>query len=171
MSSLSGLLGCSLATPLDALVPFVPWSIVAYASLWLLWWVPAWKATPERFRQFLIAAAASNAVACIVFVVCRDDGARRSLVGLQEPLRLMYEALYAVDPAGNAFPSLHAADTVLVVRSLVGQPNEGWFVAWGALVITASVLTKQHVILDVVAGAALACLAEAMVKALGRRPP
>src|SRR5262245_9483485 len=34
---------CQLATPFDSYVPFLPWFIILYLSLWLLWWTPIYR--------------------------------------------------------------------------------------------------------------------------------
>jgi hypothetical protein len=163
-SVLPGRWPCAPVTPLDAWVPFVPSFFLVYLSVWLLWWVPVWTATPARFRQFVIAAALSNAAAFAVFIACRDDPAPVTVTHLRQPLRLLYELLHAVDPGGNRFPSLHATDTVLVLRSIAGEPGARWYVVWGVFVVAASLLTKQHVLADVVAGAMLASVIDGMVR-------
>jgi hypothetical protein len=149
---------------LDARTPFVPWLIVVYLSQWALWWVPAFRATRSGFRRFVISVLACNALAFVVFLLCRDHVPRQSLAGMAEPLHTFYETLYRFDPAGNTFPSLHAVDTVLVLRSLAGQAGSGWYAAWGSLIVLASVLTRQHVIADVVAGGILAYAVDTVVR-------
>lgn len=72
---------------------------------------------------------------------------------------------YAVDPPVNLFPSLHCANAVLaalMARRL--SPRLFYLVGpLAGLVLISVVLVKQHYVADVVAGTALALLADALV--------
>ena len=75
----------------------------------------------------------------------------------------MFAILYAVDSNGNACPSLHVAASVMsclwlyVMLRKVGAP--AWLNAanllWCAGIVFSTMATKQHLLLDVLAGALL----------------
>ncbi|HKH28375.1 MAG TPA: phosphatase PAP2 family protein, partial [Sphingomicrobium sp.] len=73
--------------------------------------------------------------------------------------------LYAVDPQTNLFPSLHVSLGVLAALS-ISKAAPGWAcLATGAVAAVAiSVCTvKQHVLIDVVGGLALAGAAHVVI--------
>ena len=75
----------------------------------------------------------------------------------------LFAAMYAVDDAGNACPSLHVAASVfsfLWLRAMladVGAPR--WLAlinaCWCVGICYSTLATKQHLLIDVLAGAAL----------------
>jgi hypothetical protein len=81
----------------------------------------------------------------------------------------IYELLASHDRPTNALPSLHAGLTVyslLVLERVVGNAAgrglraAGW--AWGAAILFSTLATKQHQLLDLPAGIALALAAFAL---------
>jgi membrane-associated phospholipid phosphatase len=84
-----------------------------------------------------------------------------------------------VDVTGNACPSLHAAFCVFAAAALHAQLLSlgavRWLLAanlfWGLGILYSTIATRQHVALDVIAGAALGAVAgTAYLAALRRRP-
>ena len=77
-----------------------------------------------------------------------------------------FAVLQGVDAAGNACPSLHVAAAVfsafwidhLLRRFEAGRIARGLSLVWLALIVYSTLAIKQHVVLDVLAGAALALL-------------
>lgn len=81
-----------------------------------------------------------------------------------------YAALIAIDRPVNCFPSMHvgfAVFTLLHLRRLRRTEwpempahwlSAGW--AWVAAIVVSTLVTKQHYLIDLPAGAALACLSD-----------
>lgn len=148
-------------TALDALVPFQPAMLAPYLSLWF--YVGVGPGLQPGFRALVVYGLWIGAlcVTGLAFFYCWPTAV--------PPLRLDvsglagFALLQGVDAAGNACPSMHVAvamftawrvDQVLretrapaALRSL----NALWFVAiaWSTLAV------RQHVALDVLAGALL----------------
>lgn len=161
----------------DHWVGFVPWAVVPYASLWLyIGLVPSMLWLRGEMGRYLLAVTLLCAVGCGTFyfwpTVVPDfavDWARWPVVSL----------LKSTDAAGNACPSLHVAFSVLTAIWLhwllrrVGAPRwlHGFNAAWCVLIVWSTMATRQHVALDVMAGAllggvvALACLARGRLAA------
>ncbi|WP_164885079.1 phosphatase PAP2 family protein [Rubrivivax rivuli] len=148
-------------TALDALLPFQPWGLVAYVSLWL--YVGVAPGLLLRLRELIVYglwAGALCAAGLLIFhfwptAVPRPDVDVSAYPG--------FAVLQGVDAAGNACPSLHVATAVFTaiwverLMRIVGAPmvlrllNLAWVlaIAWSTVAI------RQHVVLDAVAGAAL----------------
>ncbi|MBC8057982.1 MAG: phosphatase PAP2 family protein [Rhizobiales bacterium] len=148
-------------TALDHLIPFQPGALFAYLSLWL--YVGVAPGLQRTFRELLVYGLWAGAL-CLTGL-----GFFYFWPTAVPPLAFEvsgypgFKMLQGVDAAGNACPSMHVAFATFtvvwtghVLRS-TGVPlglravNLVWFLAivWSTLAI------KQHVVLDVIAGALL----------------
>lgn len=147
--------------PVDALIPFLPGTVVLYESLWVLQAIAPWLMQDRReLLVYCRTLGIIMIVALTIFVLWPTASPRPADTASANAL---YRALVRVDLDLNAFPSLHAAFTVysaLGCRSLFRRMRGtrialGIVWVWMAGILAATLLTKQHTILDVVAGAAL----------------
>lgn len=145
---------------LDRWIPFTPWSMALYASLWLyISLVPAlltWRELPPYLAAVTLLSLAG--FACFFFwptAVPRPDidWSRYPSVAF----------LKAVDASGNACPSLHVAFAVLtalwlqrlLVQLRAPRPAQLLSGLWCLGILWSTLATKQHVALDLYAGTAL----------------
>lgn len=144
----------------DHWIRFQPAAVVLYVSLWL--YVPLAPALVTELRElwsYGVATFALGAVGLGIFFFWPTA---------VPPGQLQSEGwgiawLRGVDAAGNACPSLHVAYalfTAVWFERLLRQMQAGvlwrWGnVLWGGGVIYSTLAVKQHVALDVLAGAAL----------------
>lgn len=147
----------SFELPIDREIPFVPEMIVAYALFFLFVPVAAFAADLDRYRRLLIAAlvAAPIGWACFLLVPASFARPELALIG-NDVLRTGFGLLYLVDDSHNTFPSLHVAITWIACLGFRGT-RLFWPALLVALVIcSATVLVKQHTVLDVFGGTGLA---------------
>jgi membrane-associated phospholipid phosphatase len=148
-------------TALDRVVPFWPGALLLYISLWV--YVPlVLPLLRERAELFAYGATvtATALVGLGIFVVCPTGVPVPEIDWEQHPA---FISLKEIDATGNACPSLHVAFaifTALWLHRLLRELGVGGFVralnwCWCAGILYSTVATKQHVVLDVVAGAAL----------------
>lgn len=151
-------------TVVDAAVPFTPWSIVLYLSLWFYVGMPAGMAA--SLHQLLrygawCAALSLTGLACFYFW---PTAVPAGLAPADAAKHLGYAVLQGVDAAGNACPSMHVASAVFAAcwvhriwRETGASP---WLLAlnqlWAAAIVWSTLATKQHVALDAAAGTLLA---------------
>jgi hypothetical protein len=153
----------SLATPLDARIPFVPESIWLYAAVYVLIGLPAFVVeSPALFRRVVLAYLLVLTVCLVCFCAFPVSGAelRPALEGVDaSPFVLWGLRLnYGLDPPVNLFPSMHLAGATLAAFS-AWQARRAYGLLAFALVapVAISVCTvKQHYWLDAAAGMALA---------------
>jgi membrane-associated phospholipid phosphatase len=152
-------------TAADRWVPFWPWMLPAYLSLWVYLSLAAGLAKDLRELRVVAAGAAGLAAAGLgifwawptAVPVSDIDWSGHGALGL----------LKGVDAAGNACPSLHVAFAVWAAmwfgRLLREAGVARWVVAaswgWCAAIVVSTVTIRQHVVLDVAAGAALGAAA------------
>jgi hypothetical protein len=147
---------------LDRLIGFAPWSVWLYATLWIyISLVPHLLWSWSEMRIYLVQVTLLSLLGFSMFLfwptvvpeLPMDAPVGSSVVGL----------LKSVDAAGNACPSLHVAFSVLTavwLRHLLGHLGAAqWLRAlnwlWCLGILYSTLATKQHVAIDLYAGAAL----------------
>jgi membrane-associated phospholipid phosphatase len=157
-----------LALPLDGAIPFLPWTVWFYEPVYVAIFVIATLAFSSR-RLYLraIAGAIANMIvgaACHAFIPAAYP--RQMVSPPYEDLTMAFMGfIHTIDPPGNVFPSLHVAHTTAIALVLRHDRRRiGDFTLLLALVLAASTLTtKQHFVLDVIAGFAMAAATSAAV--------
>ncbi|MEJ5990127.1 phosphatase PAP2 family protein [Ramlibacter sp. PS3R-8] len=154
-------------TAVDYWIPHVPAAIVPYATLWVYLSLPlALMTRSAEFRSFGVAAFTLSVAGLACFYLWPTAV---PVVAGWSP-NAADSLLRNVDGGRNACPSLHVAFAVFSwvwLRRLVADMGGPAWVRFGnafwCLAITLSTLaTRQHVVLDVVAGAALGAAVAAL---------
>ena len=151
------------ALPLDRALPLQPaWALV-YGALYLfLILLPLFVVRrEEHIRRTLLAYVAVWLTAYACFFAYPTVAPRpASVVGSGFAVWGL-RFLYAADPPFNCFPSLHVAHSFVSAMTchLVNRSLGVAAVACASLVGAATLFTKQHYLLDVVAGVFLAAIA------------
>lgn len=148
---------------LDDAIPFVPHLAAVYLSISLLVYLPL-LVIHETARLVAVALsfAFEIAVAGVVFLAF-PAAANMSPPGDHGRL---FQFLDLMNLTYNSLPSLHVAFAVSTALALHGMTARFWRAmlwAWTLLVAASTLLTKQHVIADAIAGAMLAILAMLVV--------
>ena len=160
----------SLATPLDALIPFVA------PTVWIYLWVFPATLVPvffvrsrDLFRRTVLAYTVVISISLVCFVALPVT----SLGFRVDPKTLdvsrfspwAVSAVYAIDPPFNLFPSLHLSTaTVAAFSAWKARRLYGKAMFVGVALIGVSICTvKQHFIVDGIAGVALASAAYAVL--------
>ena len=161
---------------IDGLVAFSPQSFPLYASLWV--YVALGPALAKDGLELASWGAASFAMAVIglgLFMVLPTTVPHPAIDWSQYPSLAF---LKTVDVSRNACPSLHAAfavfSAVVLQRQLtaVRAPRTllGCNALWCLGIVYSTVATRQHVVLDVIAGAVLAGAASIVYVGASRMP-
>jgi fatty acid desaturase len=157
------------ATWLDRAVSFQPGATWWYVSWYLMLFVsPALLATREQLWRYATGICVNGLVANLIFLLS-PTGVARPL--LTPGLDWVYRAVVTFDRPVNACPSLHAAlavfTTLWFARLCFTEPRlplrrpRLWVAAmwlWTAAIFYATLATRQHVVLDLLAGSALGLL-------------
>jgi hypothetical protein len=163
-----------LATPFDGAIPFLGWSVWIYlaglpliaAPLFAVRAEPAFRRAARSCALIVLASFAYFAA-----VPVSSPGLREAavMVGPDSLTAWAVRVLHRIDPPGNLFPSLHVSLSALSCWSLAeAQPRWRWAL-WAALALVAISVatTKQHLLLDVLGGLALAWAVRARGRSAG----
>ena len=147
--------------PVDSLIPFCPYFIVFYMS-----WSPLLAVLgvylilkdAEGFRRYIWMLALSffsATVFCILVPNCQD--LRPADLAVTNIFTWAVQLTYDLDTNTNVFPSVHVLGVVAAVTSVWEMPGlrRTWWrwaaAAYGLVIIAATLLVKQHALLDVAA--------------------
>ena len=148
-------------TRLDQIIPFQPHALWVYLSLWI--YVGAGPGLQKTRREILIYALWTGAL-------CVCGLGIFYLVPTQVPLPVVdrsdssvFSMLQRVDAAGNACPSMHVAVAVFTAIRLDAVLREVRSpamlrlinIVFSGLICYSTLAVKQHVVLDLIAGAGL----------------
>lgn len=148
-------------TALDHVVGFYPPALLIYVSLWLYVSIPP---ALLRSRRELIEYARAIGGVCLVglasFLLWPTSVPHPGFDRGRHP---GFGVLHGMDAAGNACPSLHVAAALfsaIWLDILLREIRAGWVMrgaswCWGLGIVYSAMATKQHVAIDVLAGAIL----------------
>lgn len=147
---------------LDRMVPLRPeWSVV-YGSLFLAALLPVFVVhQQELVRRTILAFLAVWLFSYVCFLAYPTIGPRPATVAGEGFFVWALHAIYSSDVRYNCFPSLHVAQCFLAALAChrVHRGVGAIAGAWALLVGLSTLYTKQHYILDVLAGMLLAYVA------------
>ena len=153
----------NLSNRLDDQIPLIPWTVVIYFGCYVLWvvnYILGCRQERKTAFRFISADFLAKIICMICFVIFPTTNVRPIISGntiWDVGMRL----LYRMDAADNLFPSIHCLTSwfcYIAVRENDKIPL--WYRRFSAfaavLVFISTLTTKQHVLIDVVAGVALA---------------
>ncbi len=143
-------------TGLDEIVPFQPefWAWIYLSNFLATSTLPFLLPTREAIRRYASSVWFIGLSSFAVFLFFPTQGPRPADIGGGVAMRFIAHA----DGTLNALPSLHAAFVVCVAslaRRMFGPKVLPVAVLWGGAILYATLATKQHYALDLLAGGAL----------------
>lgn len=152
----------NIETSLDQKLPFVPQFLIVYFGCYIFWavnYILIARQDRKSVYQFFTADFLSRCI-CLVFFLAFPTTNTRPVIqgsGLWDQAALW---LYSVDAADNLFPSIHCLVSWFCYIGIRGRKEiPVWYqnVSLGiaVLVFVSTLLTKQHVLVDVAGGVLL----------------
>jgi membrane-associated phospholipid phosphatase len=145
---------------LDRAIPLQPAWVIVYGSLYVfLIILPVFVVRQdEHIRRTVFAYLMVWTSAYFCFLVYPTIAPRPASVVGQGFFVWALKGLYAADPPYNCFPSIHVAHSFVSALTCYRVNRKVGIVAsiFAALVAVSTLFTKQHYVLDVIAGGALA---------------
>lgn len=159
----TGWLHYDLSGGLDGKIPFAAWTVIIYLGCFAFWFVNyiiGCRQEREEAFRFMGADLIAKAVCILCFLLLPTTNTRPFVAGgsvWEELVRF----LYRMDAADNLFPSIHCLNSwfcFIAVRRNEKMPL--WYriasLLMALAVCVSTLTTKQHVLMDVFAGIALA---------------
>lgn len=151
---------------LDRAIPLVPAWVLVYGSLYVFVIVLPLLVVRDRARvrramqSYLLVMLLSYAIFLLYPTAAPHDGT----VGGDGFAAWALRILYSMDTPYNCFPSLHVAYAFVAAFASrrVHRGVGNCALVWAALIGVSTLFTKQHYVVDVIAGTAAGCLAYAL---------
>lgn len=153
----------NIESSLDRLIPIWAPSVIIYLGCYLFWaanYIIIAQQEKDTVCQFFSADFLSRIVCLIFYLVVPTTNVRPNVdpSGFWNQL-LLY--LYSIDAADNLFPSIHCLVSWFCYIGIRGNEKipkwyRGLSCIMALLVCASTLLTKQHVIIDVIGGILLA---------------
>ena len=156
-------------SPLDDRIPFCEWFIFPYCSWFvllvavtaLLWWYD----TPAYDKLCLMMF--SGMTFCLILYMLLPNGVdlrpTAEQVGRDNIAMDLMQLIWRADASNNVCPSIHCQSSGCMALAFAksklaaGRPwRKALAYGWAALICISTVFTKQHSVIDVVCGLALA---------------
>ena len=148
-----------MACPLDAYIPFLPWTVILYLSFFLFWFLMscyfALRREAEGDRYFCALLLVN--IGCFLFYVLLPTSTLRPEITGGSVWDAILGSLYRMDAPDNLFPSMHCAVSWLCWVPVRGKRDVpatlqifSFFTA--AVICISTMTTKQHILVDVVGG-------------------
>ncbi len=152
-----------IGMPLDNLIPLIPWTIIIYYGCFLFWaynYAVILRNEPEGTYRFFSAELLGKLICFLFYVMLPTIMVRPEVTGTDIFSRII-SMMYSIDAPDALFPSMHCFVSWMCVIGLRGKPeitrrHRILSVIAAFLVFIATLTTKQHVIIDVISGVALA---------------
>ena len=154
----------NIESPLDRMLPLVPFFVVFYVlafAQWITGYLLIGREKKEYCYRFFLGEIIAKAICLVIFLVFPTTLNRPEITGNGIFERLL-AFIYSVDAADNLFPSIHCLESWMCwrgCRRLTQTRLPGWFsganLVLTLLVFASTVLCKQHVLIDIAGGVAV----------------
>ncbi len=155
-----------IGNSIDDKIPFVLVFILPYVFWYLMLFIMPYKMYQKdktNFYKYIITTILIVVIANIIFI-CYPTIVNRPELSGNNILILLTKFIYSIDtPALNCFPSLHCGFSMLFILHICTSRKQSnsfkiFTLISSILVMASTLLIKQHVFIDLVAGDILATI-------------
>ena len=155
-----------LTAPIDNAIPLIPAFIVIYILAYAQWFYGIYYSISrgkDLCYKFIAAAMIGELICITVFIAMPTTMPDpEPLLTGNDVFTKLTKLIYSLDERNNLFPSLHCFASWLCFRVIFYQEKEKrntfytvFSCVFSILVFASTVLVKQHVFIDIIAGVAL----------------
>ena len=154
-----GFVHYDFSLPIDKAIPFVPAFSVIYVlafAQWVIGYILIARESRDFCYRILSGEIISKLICLVLFFVLPTTMVRADIV-TNDFFSDLTKYIYLLDTPDNLFPSLHCLLSWICFRSAMQMKKTGkWYMyfslIFSLLVFASTVLIKQHVAVDVIAG-------------------
>lgn len=155
-----------LTTDFDRWVPVQSWWVLIYVASFLFWAIcyifTARLNEKEFWFRFVTADLLSRTVCGVIFVILPTTNVRPELA-MESAWDFILSIIYRLDLPYNLFPSIHCIISLLCYLGIrksnkISSKTKIGVLVFTLLIFASTQFTKQHYIVDVISGVALALI-------------
>ncbi len=142
----------------DEAVPFLPWSVWLYISEYIFFPAVYFSSRDlNNLNKYFYSFLFLQSLSVLIFIIWPTTYPRElfPLSSDLDPLTFfVFSSLRAADTAANCCPSLHVSSVYLSSFIFLDDQRQKfpYFFVWGSLIAASTLTTKQHYMVDVIAG-------------------
>jgi membrane-associated phospholipid phosphatase len=149
----------------ELLIPFVPFMVLPYLSMFVLFLLPPFQLEEPELRALTARLILASLLGGMAFLAlpAQMGFVPRSDAGIWQGI---YSGIYRIDGPFNTVPSFHVIYTTSILLAMIEVATPALrrvYLAWLVLVCASTVLTHRHHLLDVAAGLVLALAMPALL--------
>lgn len=143
---------------MDRAIPFVPWTVLVYVSEYFFFTVVYLVVRDmENLNKYIYSFFFTQGFSCLIFFFWPTIFPRELYpvpTDVNPVVGFVFNALRQGDAATNCFPSLHVSTVYLSAYIFRDEQPEKFpfFFTWATLIALSTLPTKQHYVVDIVAG-------------------
>ena len=145
--------------PVDDAIPFIPAFSVVYALAYVQWtagFIMIARENRELCYRVISGEIISKLICMALFLLVPTTMVRADIVS-DGFFDTIVRSIYRLDAADNLFPSIHCLESWVCFRGAMQMKKVGpWYryftLLFSLLVFASTVLIKQHVAVDIIAG-------------------
>lgn len=146
-----------LFLPLDGMIPYLPWTIVIYATLYVLYMAVTVVLDSKAYTQVLADLILMTLISFVFFTIITSHYPRPPASAWADSIwKPLIDLMVSIDAPGNTCPSLHVSTSIYLALVLRQRPYGALWVFWGILVSLSTLTLKQHFVWDWIGGVILA---------------
>lgn len=147
---------------LDKQIPFVPFMITVYILAYVVWiigFVVIGRESKEVCYQVFTGEQIAKICCLLAFIIVPSTIIRPEITG-NGIFEQLTKLIYSMDSPDNLLPSIHCLENWICFRGAmkckkVGKVYKTFMFVAAILVFASTLMVKQHVVLDVIAGIAV----------------
>ena len=151
-------------TAIDRAVPFIPYTVLVYVTLHLVFIVTyVFSQDMDNLSRYFYGFIFQQTVAVLIFWFWPTTYPRDLFPidhsQLDSFTFAVFSGLRSIDAPTNCLPSLHVSSVFLAALVFRHEQTEKFkfMITWAVLISISTITTKQHYIVDVIGGIALTC--------------
>ena len=161
-----------IGNSIDDKIPFVLVFIIPYVFWYLMLFIMPYKMYQKdktNFYKYIITTILIVVIANIIFI-CYPTIVNRPEISGNNILILLTKLIYSIDtPALNCFPSLHCGFSMLFILHICTSRKQSnsfkiFTLISSILVMASTLLIKQHVFIDLIAGDILSTIVYLIIR-------
>lgn len=140
---------------LDKSIPYIPWTVLIYVSLYPYIFIVLWLCDKEIFEHMLSTYYVEMFVAFLIFLFLPTQYVWDHSKYNDFFTRYVFSPLKELDKSFNSFPSAHVflSLTAPFILLALGKLKKGLiFLVWGVMISITTVTVKQHYVIDILGG-------------------
>lgn len=156
----------TLTSALDERIPFIPGFVFIYVAAFVFWVVCFLRVFSQNLyiaKRLVLADSLAKLVCVLCFCLFPCTLKQPAAEEMRGFGAWALKIVYFFDKPTNLLPSMHCHASWLCLRSYLSRHNDGFsrgskvfVVIFAVLICAATLFTKQHVVIDVVTGIAVA---------------